>query len=305
MRDGYFFKFSSRTFVKNPFSEEEFGVISPRAYQNFKARIPTDAEYFSSSILNSFPSLDDRARFLNKFYQCFLCHQLPHKTRKLVCVGQFDSGKTSWNRVFHGIIPASKMAVLTKEEKFGASMIQDDTELLCIDEWNKSTMTDDMLKTVLQGGFFAQAIKHAAPKMQQMNAGVYLTCNNVPNFGAEQENVERRLYICQTITLPEKASEAPMWIQNNAMHCIAWMAGVINSNEKKLENEERFYERPRNVRASALLKNAVSTKDLNLMLNSTILAKELTPAPENDEQTMHSCFAKGTYLCMHFKFLPV
>ena len=226
-----FFKFSSRRFVKCPFTPKEFGAISPRCFKNFDSSIiPPDAEFFSSSILNSFPEIQDRARFLNKLYQCFLCHQLPHKVRKLVVVGAADSGKTSWANIFFGIIPRENIAILTKEQTFGASMIEDDTELLYLDEWSKEMLPDDLLKTVLQGGYFPQAVKHSAPKMQDMNAGVYMTCNRLPDYKEEQANIDRRLYVCETSELLEKCPEAPMWIRNNSMKSIAWMANFINAN---------------------------------------------------------------------------
>ena len=250
------------------------------------------ASYFSSSIINSFPDVGDRARFLNKFYQCFLCQQLPHKVRKLVVVGASDSGKTSWANVFFGIIPRERIAVLTKEQTFGASMIEDDTELLYLDEWNKEMMTEDLLKTVLQGGYFPQAIKHSTPKMQDMNAGVYMTCNKLPDYGEEQQNIERRLYICETTQLRDKAPEAPRWIRENAMRCIVWMANVINSNLNEIEIEESFYELDRNVEGRALVRRSVTQKEMLAMKNSTLLATVITPSPPSNCE-IHPCFAGG------------
>ena len=280
--------------MNNPFAQEEFGVISPRTFTEYDSTVvPNDAEYFSSSILNSFPDLQDRARFLNKLYQCLLCHQLPHKVRKLVAVGAADSGKSSWSRIFSGLIPRTKIAVLTKEDVFGASMIEDDTELLIVDEWKKKMLPDDLLKTLLQGGYFAQAVKHGAPRMQEMNGGVYLTCNKVPDYGDEQVNIERRLYICPTVALPTKYPEAPRWLEDNAMQCLVWMATLISANVHKIEQEERFYELPRNIRSNAMLKSTVSQEDLQLMRNSTIYNYEVTLAPDTTPR-VHPCFAQET-----------
>ena len=74
-------------------------------------------------------------------------------------------------------------------------MIRDDTELLFIDEWTKKMTSADEAKTLLQGGIFAQSVKHLTPRMANMNAAVLITCNHVPNFGEEQASVERRLAI--------------------------------------------------------------------------------------------------------------
>ena len=270
-------------------------MISPRGFQHFDINVDVhnDAEYFSHSILNSFPDIGDKARFLNKLYQCFLCQQFPHKVRKLVVVGPSDSGKTSWANLFFGIIPREKIAVLTKEQTFGASMIEDDTELLYLDEWNRDMMSDDLLKTVLQGGYFAQAVKHSTPKMQEMNAGVYMTCNKMPNYGAEQDNIERRLYICETIQLEDKNPEAPKWIKENSMRCIVWMANVINANIRHIEKEERFYELAVDSKAEAVVKSTITEKELHEMKNSTLLSTLITPSPPTNTD-IHPCFSGNT-----------
>ena len=95
-----FLKLSSRQFVYCPFKDSYFGKISPRAFSNFDVNNPGDGGFFASSVRNSFPDEELMVEFLNKFYQCLLFGQLPHKCRKLVVVGEKDSGKTSWARVF-------------------------------------------------------------------------------------------------------------------------------------------------------------------------------------------------------------
>ena len=296
MLHGQFFKFSSRRVVKCPFQKEDFGIMSPSIFQAFDPEPSTysDAEYFSRSFLNSFPDLGDRVRFANKFYQCFLCCQLPHKVRKLVVVGDKDSGKTTWVKVFFGLMQRQKIAVLTKEENFGAQMIQDDTELLWTDEWKKEMISDDLLKTMLQGGYFAQSIKHASPKMQNMQAGVYVTCNNIPDYGAEQVNIERRLYICDTKELEEKSSEAPQWIEDHAIRCLLWLATFINAHIELVEREERFYELPVDISSNAYIKRTVPSKVVESMKNTSLLVPTITPSPEFDNEQLHSCFREDT-----------
>ena len=98
-------------------------------------------------------------------------------------LGENDSGKTSWANVFFGLIHPSKIAVLSKEKNFGASMISERTDLLFIDEWVYETMAPDQMKTILQGGYFSQAVKHEKPKMTKMNGGIYITCQRMPKFG--------------------------------------------------------------------------------------------------------------------------
>ena len=136
---------SSRAFVACPFDETDFGVKSPRCYQDFDTSRECDGGYFATSVCNSFPLMVERVNFVNKFYQCLLCHQLPHKVRKLVVVGPCDSGKSSWANILMALIPQSKVAILTKEQSFGTSMIEDDTQLLYVDEWCKEMMAQDQV----------------------------------------------------------------------------------------------------------------------------------------------------------------
>ena len=89
--EGMSFKLSSRQF-KLPYTESQRGLISPRIFHDFKIRSNCDGGYFGSSVLDCFPDVAERTRFLNKFYQCLLAGQLPLKTRKLMVVGPSDSG---------------------------------------------------------------------------------------------------------------------------------------------------------------------------------------------------------------------
>ena len=101
-------------------------------------------------------------------------------------------------------------------------MINEDTELLFVDEWNNDMMSSDLSKTLLQGGSFAQSIKHDTPRLQKMNAGVYMTCNHLPTFGIEDANVKRRLSIFETKELPVRHKDAPTWLYQNAFKCLVW-----------------------------------------------------------------------------------
>lgn len=223
----------------------------------------------------------ERVNFLNKFYQGFLCLQLPHKARKLVVVGDKDSGKSSWVNVYMGIMPESKIAIISKEKVFGTSMIADDTELLYIDEWSSEMLSSDMLKTILQGGHFAQSIKHKAPRMQNMQAGVFITCNNLPNFDEEDENVKRRLSVYKTKELPKKDGSAPKWIQDHAFQCVLWMCNVINCNIKLIDEDERFYERPKNISANARIPERLSEDDRTSLVHTS--TKEILVVSEQME----------------------
>ena len=108
-------------------------------------------------------------------------------------VGDKDSRKRNGSRSFLDSCKEKreKVAVLTKEDNFGARMIQDDTELLWIDEWKNEMISDDLLKvaslhkrlsTLLQGcktckmGFMLPVITYRTmePSSQHGTATVHL-----------------------------------------------------------------------------------------------------------------------------------
>ena len=138
-----------------------------------------------------FPDVDVRTNFINKFYQCLLAHKIPQKTRKLVVAGPRDSGKTLWARILQRIVPAQYIASITNERQFSAAMIKEDTQLIIIDDWCGSTMTADLAKTILQGGWLATAVKHTQPRHVTCHSPFYITTNAVPDFDEDNANFQR------------------------------------------------------------------------------------------------------------------
>lgn len=238
---GQFFRISSRSFTDcAPILP--FGKISPRAFIPYDSTTPPQPLHFKSGIKNSFPELPVRTAFLNKFYQCFLGRRMPQKIRKLVVSGPRDSGKTSWACVLHRIIPSDRIASITKERQFSASMINDETEIVIIDDWSGHTMDCDLAKTLLQGGWFVTAVKHEQAKCVWNNSPFYITTNSVPDFEEESENVERRISVFQTKALPTTTPGIDKWMFENAMDCLVWAANEINQNISDVPREERWYE---------------------------------------------------------------
>ena len=248
---GQFFRISSRSFTDCP-ANLSYGKISPRAYIPYDSTTPPQPVYFKSGIKNSFPELPVRTAFLNKFYQCFLGRRMPQKIRKLLVSGPRDSGKTSWACVLHRIISSDRIASITKERQFSASMINDETELVIIDDWSGHTMGSDLAKTLLQGGWFVTARKHEQPKCVWNNSPFYITTNSVPDFGDESENVERRISVFQTKALPSTTAGMDKWIFDNAMHCLVWVANQISKNISHVPREERWYENNDNIEDSVV-----------------------------------------------------
>ena len=246
--NGFCFSISDRAFLPDPIHESMIGKVSPRAYVPYECSAAPQPHHFREGILNSFPERLVRVQFLNKFYQCLLAHKMPQKTRKLVVTGPRDSGKTSWASIFRRIIPEEHIASITNERQFSAAMITNDTQLVFIDEWSENTMSAELAKKVLQGGWMVTAVKHSQPRRVNSHSPFYITTNQVPDFGAEAENVERRIHIFPTQSLPTPTPGIDQWLFENAMHCIAWMADQINTHRDFIPAAELWYEDDENVR---------------------------------------------------------
>ena len=263
--NGKCLKLSSRQFIDTPLSEADKGKVSPRCFKEYTINGSEDGGYFAASVINSFPTIEVRAPFLNKFYQCLLYGQLPHKITKLVVCGDSDSGKSSWARIFFGLIPQTKIASITKEKTFGLSMLMDDTELVFIDEWGSDTMGADTAKSLLQGGWIVQSVKHQKPRTIECRAGMYLTCNELPDFGDDQQHVAKRIAVYETVSLQDKVIEAPKWIEDHAMNCVVWILNQINSNIQFVPKSELFYEKKYDEYANIYGTKCIPSDDLQLM----------------------------------------
>ena len=124
-----------------------------------------------------------------------------------------DSGKTCWINVLLGIISMTNVASITQERHFAAVMIEEHTQLVVLDEWSEYTLQSDMAKSVLQGGFMVKSVKHKTAKS--------ITTNQLPNFGSEDINVQRRTVCFKTSSLENTCTNADNWMKANCMNCIA------------------------------------------------------------------------------------
>ena len=239
--DGYVFQISKRTFTHCPLTADDYRRVSPRAFVPYDCASTPDPRYFKEGIMNSFPELRIRVRFLNKLYQCLLAGRMPQKVPKLVVSGPRDSGKTSWASIFLRIIPKDHLASITSEKQFSAAMVKENTQLILIDDWSESTMSSQLAKTLLQGGWMVTAVKHRGPRQVINNSPFYITTNKLPDFGDENANVRRRLAIFETSSLPETRIGVDKWIYDHAMECIAWMAEEISENIELVEVHEIWY----------------------------------------------------------------
>ena len=75
-------------------------------------------------------------------------------------------------------------------------------------------------------------VKHQDTKIFDNKAGIYLTCNELPDFGVKQSNVDRRISVFHTTELPEPKCEAPQCIDDNITESFICMINEINGNTK-------------------------------------------------------------------------
>ena len=240
--NGFFLQISRRQFIRDAIPPAKCGLISPRAFMPYDCSTMPQPRYFKQGVLNSFPDKIVRAKFCNKFYQCLLAGKMPHKICKLVVAGPKDSGKTSWACIFHRIVPKNKIASITGEGQFSAAMIKPDTQLVIIDKWSSRTLQSHLAKTILQGGWMATAVKHGLPRTVMNNSPFYITSNEVPDFGDDDENVKRRIAIFRTKSLPHYTSGADRWMFDHAMDCISWLENEITRLRHHIPAEELWYE---------------------------------------------------------------
>ena len=232
----------NRAFIPCPIDDAMRGKISPRAFVPYDCTTRPEPGYFREAILNSFDEAAVRVNFLNKLYQCLMASKMPQKVRKLVVAGPRDSGKTSWANIFHRVVPAESIATITSERQFSAAMLTDDTQLVIVDEWSANTMDSTLAKTILQGGWMVTAVKHDKPRRVINNSPYYITTNNVPNFGEEEANVQRRIQVFITKSLPCQIPGIDCWIYDHAMDCIAWILDELHRHYHHISKDELWYE---------------------------------------------------------------
>ena len=255
VKDGYCFSIGRRDFIECPIEGKNVGHISPRAYAPYYDCKEEPAPlYFKQSVENSFPNLSTGVNFLNKYYQCLTVNKFPHKCPKLVIAGPRDSGKSTWVSVFLPvmIIPFRYIASITKERTFSTAMINSDTQLVFLDEWSPDHLQSDTAKLLLQGGLMVSAVKYEKARMFINNSAFYITTNNVPNFGEDEDaNVKRRLKIFETRSMPNPDSKIEPWYRQNSMHCIAWAAKEITQHRNLVDQDELWYEEVEEERGEA------------------------------------------------------
>ena len=127
------------------------------------------------------------------------------------------------------------------------------------------------------------------------NAGIYLTCNNLPDFGDEQVNVYKRLAVFETTTMPELKTQAPQWIEDNAMDCLCWILNELNNNADMIPLDERYYYKSHDqfIKEEVDEKQNVS-EELKKLTKVNIAHTQIDPAPASIDQAVERAGTSGT-----------
>ena len=118
-------------------------------------------------------------------------------------------------------------------------MTNSDTQLVFLDEWSTEHLQSDTAKLLLQGSVMISAVKYEKARIFIDNSAFYITTNNVPNFGKDEDsNVKRRLKIFETKSMQNPSSKIEPWYRQNSVHCIAWTANEITRHRHLIDKDE-------------------------------------------------------------------
>ena len=92
-------------------------------------------------------------------------------------------------------------------------MIKQDTQIVFLDEWSENSLQSDMAKVVLQGSYVPKLTKHKDATFVLNNSPYYITTNSLPSFGAEDDNVKRRIKAFKTTSLPSTSPNVERWMR--------------------------------------------------------------------------------------------
>ncbi|XP_066926777.1 uncharacterized protein [Clytia hemisphaerica] len=221
INDGFFFNIEKKCFEQNPAL-----TGSPRAFVIYNHKKRPNPTPFMEGIMNSFPNPIIRKQFLQKYYQLLMHKKFPKKEKKLMLVGDSDSGKTSWFCPFEGIIPSTFISYIVPDGRFSASTIKSNTQIVCMDEWSPESLSCEDAKRLLQGGRITVQKKHKGVESFHYNSGFFITTNENPDFGPGRDGKAIKKRICEfdTIELPKVDTSMSNWLRKNCMEVFHWVA---------------------------------------------------------------------------------
>ena len=90
--------------------------------------------------------------------------------------------------------------------------------------------------------YLVKAVKHEKPVNFENKTPFFITTNEMPYFGNEDENLRQRVAIFKTKALPTCISNVDRCLRENAMECVAWMTEEIERERHHISKKELWYE---------------------------------------------------------------
>ena len=140
-----------------------------------------------------------------------------------------------------------------------------------------------------------QARCSGVPSTIMNNSPFYITTNEVPDFGDDDDNVKQRIAIFETTTLPTTIKGADKWrhIYDNAMDCYVWLANEVSSLRTHIDADELWYE-PTSGREEMTIPNNQGMKLFDAVAIARITSEDLddanTPELANPTSVVHESF---------------
>ena len=110
------------------------------------------------------------------------------------------------------------VAYVTKEQNYPFSQFNEDTQIGLIDEWKDEKLSPEVLEVFLAGGDLTiqQKFKDSVNILSKIP--IYITSDDLPDFGADQVIVEDGLHIFGTKEIPANSRKTHM-----ARYCLLFI----------------------------------------------------------------------------------
>ena len=125
------------------------------------------------------------------------------------------------------------------------------------------------------------------------NSPYYITTNNLPNFGEEDDNVQRRIEVFTTKSLPQTLTGIDRWIYDHAMDCIAWTASEIDKYQHEIDPSEMWYQADNSgplTMAPNEGENLFNQEQIRRISTANLVDHDAN-VPEDSQQAIHQSFA--------------
>ena len=114
------------------------------------------------------------------------------------------------------------VAYVTKEKNYPFSQFNEDTQIGLIDEWKDEKLSPEVVKVFLAGGDLTIQRKFKDSVNILSKIPIYITSNDLPDFGADQAIVEDRLHIFRTKKIPANMRKTRM-----ARYCLLFLFQTV------------------------------------------------------------------------------